>query len=203
MALTAKLKIILQANDTVVAESEDSSLWQQILVAINTEGSLPDNDEQLKTRRGALDTAPLRRSGIPSIDRFAQELGIDAPIVEGACGPTEEAPFIHLDKHHWEAFKKNTPTTGPQAVGAVALASTLLVLWKSAAGLSDPLLHEASGVLGTIGVAAKNPTRSITNCQWLQLRGGVIVLNPALTSKAIRVAKAYCLKQKSEQVKDL
>lgn len=202
MALTAKLKIILQANDTIVAESEDSGLWQQILVAINTEASLPDNGQQLKPRREALEKAPLRTSGTPSIDRLGEELGIDAPIVEGACGPTEEAPFIHLDKHHWEAFKKNTPATGPQAVGAVALASTLLVLWKGVAGLGDPLLHEASGVLSTIGVDAKNPTRSITNCQWLQLRGGAIVLNPALTSKAIRVAKAYCLKQKFDQARD-
>lgn len=35
MSFKAELKVILKADDTVVAESVDPSLWQNILVAIN------------------------------------------------------------------------------------------------------------------------------------------------------------------------
>ena len=90
------------------------------------------------------------------------------------------------------------PSRGPNAVGAVVLALTLLVLWKDKAGLGSTAMKEATAVLDTIGVTAKNPTRSINNCEWLQIRNNSVVLNPAETSKALTVAKAYCSKSPSQ-----
>lgn len=196
MVVKAKLTITLKANDTVVAEVEDSDLWQQVLTSINTGakldiGDAPDASKPEKSEKTHADHG----AGSTAISKFAAELGITQAIAKGACSPSDSPPFIHLDKHHWEALKRNTPERGSKAVGAVVLAATLLVLWKEKAGLGATPMKEAAGVLETIGVTAKNPTRSINNCEWLQLRNGTIVLNPAQTSKAISIAKAYCSKE--------
>lgn len=196
MAVKAKLTITLKANDTVVAEVEDSDLWQQVLTSINTGaklnvGGAPAASKSEESEEKHEDTG----AGSTALSKFAAELGITQVVVKGACSPSDSPPYIHLDKHHWEALKRNTPERGSKAVGAVVLAATLLVLWKEKAGLGPTPMKEAAGVLETIGVTAKNPSRSINNCEWLQLRSGSIVLNPAQTSKAIAVAKAYCMKE--------
>ena len=194
MALKAKLKIVLQANDIVVAESEDPVLWQRVLVSINSPESgiqIPDADS---TGSGLPSFDSTSDTSGSAVDVFAKQLDIDKKVLAGACSPSETKPFIYLDNHHWEALKKNTPERGSSAIGGAILAATLLVLWKSAAKLGDTMLKEAAGVLGTINVTSKNPTRSAKNCQWLQIRNGAVVLNPAEISKAIIVARAYCLK---------
>ena len=199
MTLKAKLKIVLHANDTVVAESDDTGLWQQVLVAINASNSstIETNPTMLAKPEGKGAGLTLPRGD--SVETLAQELKVGAEVLVGACGPTQESPFIHLDKHHWEALKKNTPPRGSNAVGATVLAATLLVLWKECAELGETKMREASAVVNTINVTAKNPTRSINNCEWLQLRNGAVVLNPAQTSKAIQVAQAYCLKKRPDE----
>lgn len=196
MTVKAKLTIILKANDTVVAEIDDSSLWQQVLSAVNN-GAMLSVGADVNSKQGAnLKGVPDRLDvGGTALTKFAAELGVSQVVVKGACGPTSNSPFIHLDKHHWEALKKNTPERGAKSIGAVVLAATLLVLWKEKAGLGATPLKETASVLETIGVSAKNSSRSINNCEWLQLRNGSIVLNPAQTSKAIAVAKAYCMKE--------
>jgi len=194
MALKAKLKIVLQANDIVVAESEDPVLWQRVLVSINSPESgiqIPDADS---TGSGLPSFDSTSDTSGSAVDVFAKQLDIDKKVLAGACSPSETKPFIYLDNHHWEALKKNTPERGLSAINGTTLAATLLVFWKSAAKLGDTMLKEAAGVLGTIDVASKNPSRSVKNCQWLQIRNGVVVLNPAEISKAIIVARAYCLK---------
>lgn len=198
MAVKAKLKIILKANDTVVAESDDASLWQKVLVSINTRtssaGTTNNNageSDNFDDSGGLLEN----ETSDGKVVAFAKELGVSVEILQGACSPSTETPYIHLDKHHWEAQKKILPKRGAKAIADVVVAATLLVLWKDKADLGNALLKEASVVLGTIGLNAKNPTRSINNCEWLQMRGKNIILNPAQTSRAITVAKAYCLKK--------
>lgn len=199
MTVKAKLKIILKANETVVAESADPQLWQSVLVAINNTTS---NAANLLTKGGGNLTqnddagvGSLLEDDKDVVSLFAKELEIHKEDLTGACGPTNEAPFIHLDGHYWEALKKQTPERGPKAIAPVSLAATLLVLWKKKVGLEAPTLKEAIAVLATINFAPKNTARAIKNCEWLQMRGKNIVLNPAQTSKALKIAKAYCLKQ--------
>lgn len=191
MAVKADLKIILQANEVVVAESDDQQLWQKVLAAINS-GSTNVGKPDAGSDFGS-DTGDDIDSGEP-IAKFAKQIGITVDEAIGSCDPSLEAPYIHLDKHHWESLKKNTPKRGPNAVSATALTMTLLVLWKEIAGLEGPTMKEAKDVRETIGADDKSPARSVKNCEWLQERNSRIRLNPSQTSKAIAVAKAYCQK---------
>lgn len=194
--IKAKLKIVLKANETVIAESSDPILWQNVLVAINTpsEGSTNDNLENF----GQSDKGGLLSAKGP-VQELAKEIGVSVEFLEGACSPSNSAPFIHLDKHHWEALKKVTPSRGPKAISPCALAATLLVLWKEKAKLGDSTIMDSQKVLETIGLRDKHASRSINNCEWLQLRKKAIFINPAQTSKAITLAKAYCTKELKKQ----
>ncbi|MBN68887.1 MAG: hypothetical protein CME32_06345 [Gimesia sp.] len=202
MTIKTTLKIVLHAGETIVAESENAKLWQDVLIAINSsetaEGSssnsvgLPQSSD--------LPTGSKPKSSTSSTDdnpiaKFASEVGVDEAVLTGACGPSIEAPFIHLDKHHYEALKKNTPVRGRGSVSDAALAATLLIFWKKSAGLDNVSDDEISPVLKTVDVTSSNSQRAIRNCEWLQKRGSSIVLNPAKTSQAISVIKGYCLKK--------
>lgn len=190
--IKAKLKIVLKANDIDIAESSDPILWQRVLAAISTPkesttgvnlGDISQNDtSDLSPPMGAL-------------AKLAKEIGVTIDILKGSCGPTDSAPFIHLDKHHWEAMKKATPGRGSKAISPIALGSTLLILWKEQAELGNSTIKEAQKVLGTVGITDAHPDRSLNNCEWLQMRGKNIIINPAQTSKAIELAKAYCTKE--------
>lgn len=195
MSIRAKLKIVLQADETVVAESDDAALWQKILVAINsgstdfagsTTGAIAPNPTPI---------APDGGSPSDPLGKFAAELGLSREEVQGACSPLLEAPYLHLDVHCWEAMKKQTPERGPAAYSAMAVSATLLALWFRASGLGSPTQAQAQGVLGTIGVRDQNPSRGIERSEWLQSRpGGTIVLNPAKISQATTLAKSFCSK---------
>ena len=171
MSFKAKLKVVLQADNTVVAESEDATLWQKVLLSINS-GS-PD--------LGPLEVAPsmsnLKALNVPAssgdaIGRFAKELGLPREEVEGACAPVEEEPFLRLDKHCWEAMKRQTGERGPSAYSPIAVASTLLALWFKAAELGNVTQAQAQAVLATIDVRDQNPARGIDRSEWLQSRPG-------------------------------
>lgn len=191
MAVRADLKVILQANEVVVAESDDQQLWQKVLAAINA-GTVVVGKPGTESDIGS-DAIDDTDSNIP-ISKFAKQLGITTEDAIGSCDPSLEPPYIHLDKHHWESLKKNTPKRGPNAVSATALTMTLLVLWKEIAGLEGPTMKEAKDVRETIGADDKSPARSVRNCEWLQDRNSRIRLNPSQTSKAISITKAYCQK---------
>lgn len=126
---------------------------------------------------------------------FSEELSILEEKVLGACDPQQTPPYIHLDKHHWEAFKKATPSRGRNAIAAITVAATLLALWMDAARLGNASIGDAQAVLSTLDIRDKNPERGLRNCEWLRLRGQSILLNPAQTSKAIEMARAYCEKR--------
>lgn len=196
MSFKAQLKVILTANDTVVAEVEDALLWQRVLTAINQGGSGPLLDTAAPAPAGptvAFD-APPRQVDDP-VGKFAQAVGVPREVVEGACSPAAEPPFLHLDMHCWEEMKRQTPERGPTAVSPMALAATLLALWFRAANLGNATQAQAQGVLRTINMRDQNASRGIQRADWLQARsGGVIVLNPAQASKAIALARAFSTK---------
>lgn len=196
MVVKAKLKIVLNANNVIVAESEDPALWQEVFAAINSNNANVDLGTGVQESKISPPPSVNKKviTGNTEVDKFAAEIGVAKDLIISACTPTNETPYIHLDKHHWEALKKNTPERGNKAVNAVVLASTALTIWKDTAKLGNVAITELSSVLETIGLTPKNTNRSITNCEWLQLRSGSIYINPAQTSKAIKVMSAYCNK---------
>ena len=130
------------------------------------------------------------------LEEFSKVLGVDIDIVKGACDPIIEEPFMHLDMHFWSEWSKNVPKRGVAAIGAVVLPATLLALWFRKAKLGTLSLKVSQKVLANIGIEGKNPSRSIKNCDWLQLRQGkTIQVNPAEIKKAIEVARAFCEKR--------
>ena len=129
---------------------------------------------------------------------LASELGIETSVVEGACGPSFDPPYIHLNPHNFEALKKNTPQRGPGSVPGTILAATLLALWFRAAELGQVKVDHIHEVLRTLHLSDRNAPRALKNCPWFTMRGESIVLNPAEITRAIAVARAYCLKDKPE-----
>lgn len=196
MAVKAILKIQLFANDVLVAESEDDALWQKVLAAMHGGGATTLNEEKNGDEEDGVNadrnrTRPAK--GNEGIEGFADKLGVEPDVLVGACEPSTEAPYIHLDAHFWEALKQNTPPRGAKAVAPINLAGTLLCLWFKHAGIEGrPTQAQAKAVLATVGVQENNPTRALNNCEWLQSRGGGIQINPAKQSKAVAVARAYC-----------
>ena len=189
-AVKANLKIQLLANDVLVAESSDDTLWRKVLAAMQGAGEVPNSDE-LKDEEIPRDAlSGKEQKGLAS---FAADLGLDTDAVEDACSPSDEAPFIHLEDHCWESFKKNTPPKGPKSVASINLAVTLLCLWFKYSGREgNPTQAEAQAVLGTIGEKEKNASRAVKNCAWLQSQENGIRINSAKISKAKAIAKAYC-----------
>jgi hypothetical protein len=196
-SVKATLTVVLKANEVVVAEVEDAVLWQKVLTAINGGTSALTGDlEHKDTPPGGTnpnnfgkltDTSPLAT--------LAQQLAIDPDLVQGACAPTLEPPYLHLDLHCWEEMRKHVPQRGILAIPPIVAAATLLALWFNKAGLSNPTQAQAKLVLGTINLDDPNASRSIQNTTWLQGRsGGQFVLNPAEISKAVKLAKCFCSK---------
>lgn len=204
MTVKASLKIVLMANDIEIAESDDKVLWQSVFAAINQGTSQLQAGISVHEGGGGSLTSgsqggesPVLNpvNGMDHLNKLAAELDITPAEVEGALAPTLDAPYIHLDPHCWEALKKNTPPRGPQAIAPIALAGTVLALWFRHAGIDGiPTSKQCQAVLKTIHVTDKNASRSLKNTEWLQTRGNGIVINPALRSRAIAVARAYCTK---------
>ena len=197
----AKLKVVLQADETIVAESEDPALWQRVLLAINgssaalmsTAGGGGAGDTIEQRQKLAADDAFGGES--QDVQKFARALGIAASVVEGACAPAKASPFLTLDMHCWDAMKEQTPGRGIGATTPMGVAGTLLALWMQSAKLGTATQAEVQKVLGTISIRDNNPMRSIQSSEWLQGRpGGVIVLNPARAKRAVAIAKAFCTK---------
>jgi hypothetical protein len=196
----AKLKIVLQAEEVVVAESEDPVLWRRVLTTIQG-GAAPLGGAHEEERGEDEGTEEMEQEATPrpsakgAIGKFAAAIGVTPTALVGASEPTAEPPYLVLDAKAWEAFKKNTPPRGPNAVAALQLAGTLLCLWFKYAGINGrPTQAQAAAVLDGLGVVDKNPSRAIKNCPWLQSRPDGIQINPAEMSKAERVAKAFVLK---------
>ncbi|HWY61400.1 MAG TPA: hypothetical protein VNW15_05820 [Rhizomicrobium sp.] len=199
MATKAKLTVVLKANETVVAESDDPGLWQQVLAAIQG-GGLP---AAIKSEVVPLEEFVPSGGGNKSIENFARGLGIQSGILIGAISPSRDAPYLHLDRHCWAQMKKEVPQRGPGSISATGLAGTLLALWFKEAKMDMQATQAlAAAVLNTIDFTDKNTSRGIKNTKWLQGRaGGAIVINPAEIVKAQAIARAFCTKQWSEAIR--
>lgn len=192
MAVKANLKIQLFADKVMVAESDDEHLWRKVLASMQGAAStdvLEENDEDIDLEQ----PNPIKAKGISGL---AKTLGVKVSVLTGACEPTNEPPYLHLDVKCWASFKKNTPARGSNAIAASQLAGTLLCLWFTYGGIAGrPTQAQTLEVLDGIGVIDNNSSRAIKNCAWLQSRQDGIQINPAEISKAEAVAKAFVTKQ--------
>lgn len=201
-AVKAKLTVTLKADEVTVAEVDDAPLWQRVLTAIQTGKTdlLLDNggiDQLIDPSAGK---RPPRPAGGDPIDKLAAEIGLDRAVVEGACSPTTDPPFLHLNAHCWQAMRKQLPVRGgTYALNAIAAASTLLALWVRAAGLPAATQAQALTILDQVGAEDKNPSRGVKRATWLNTRGrGQILLNPSEISDAVILARCFCSKSWTE-----
>jgi len=190
MAIKARLKLILTADDVVVAESEDTRIWQAAFQAI--QGA--NIDQVLGTNAPGpgkeIEWVPEEeRSAILAL---ASGLGIEPQALLSACHPRMIAPYIFLDKRYWEAFKHQTAERGRTAVSNAVLALTLLLLWGEKINLERVTLRDGMAILKAISARDEHASRAVENCPWLQKTSGRIVLNPEKISRAIAVAQAFC-----------
>lgn len=207
MAVTAKLTIRLLAEEVTVAESVDPLLWQDVLAAVNSgaarlnRDAVPaggERDSSTHDEKSGKGGAPAPRTpakGGGGHAAFAHELGVTLDELDGALSPSTDAPYLALDSHCWEAFKKNTAPRGKGAVPAIAFAATALALWFRHAGIpGNPTPKQCQEVLATIHVEDKNPTRGVRNSDWLKANAGTIAINAANRTKATRIVAAFCKK---------
>lgn len=196
MVIKAHLKLILTADNVVVAESEDPAIWQAAFQAI--QGA---NIEQVLGTKSMnqdenIDWVPEEeRSAILSL---AGDLGIEPQALLAACHPRMIAPYIFLNKRYWEAFKHQTAERGRTAVSNAVLAITLLLLWGEKINLERVALRDGMAVLKTISARDEHASRAVENCPWLQKTMGKIVINPEKISRAIAVAQAFCTQSAPE-----
>jgi len=189
----ANLKISLYANDVLIAESKSAHLWQKVLSAIAS----GDTEEAPLIIQKELDNSNEKQEESETdnaISIFAKEINVDRDKIIGACRPSMDPPYIQLDKRYWEKFLNSTPRRGPQSISKLGLASTILCFWFEYAGFQEaPTVSQCQNVLATINAQDNNPTRSLTNSEWIQKSGKGLVINPAKTSRAIEVCSAYCM----------
>jgi hypothetical protein len=191
MALRAKLRVVLMADGVTIAETEDPRIWQAAFQAIQGDGSSLSGGDDEK-----IEWVPEEER--VAIHAFAKELDIEIADLMAACHPRPIPPYIFLSKHHWEAFKRNTPERGRNAVSNAVLALTLLLLWAEKAHIDRITVRDGYAVLRAISARDEHASRAIENCPWLQTGLGRVQLNPESISKAISVARAFCLKQAPE-----
>lgn len=184
---------VLMADDVTVAEPKAPEIWKTTFQVIQS----------------GLDGAALKKPNedlsewVPEEERvairsFAAELGVDVKDVLAACHPRTMPPYLFLNRRHWEAFKRQTPERGRNAVSNAVLAVTLLLLWAEKINLDRVSQRDGMAVLRAISASDEHAGRAVDNCPWLQRSTGRVVLNPDEISKAIAVARAFCLQQAPE-----
>ncbi len=202
--IRTNLTVRLLAGEVVVAEADDPHLWHQVLGVI-TAGSqqsekivrvakeaVAEMDERSSEDSSATPTITPNPSD--AIDRWATELGTEPTILKGALDPETDPPYLHVDNRTWEAFRKNYPTAGRNAIPPIVLGATALASWMDLLGLEPPTLQQAGELLRRIHVRVANPTRSIRNCDWLRIKGERVVLNPAQISEATALLRNFATK---------
>ncbi len=184
------LSVKLFAGEVLVDQSTDVALWQRVLLEIrgvtpnDKPGGSPENGDSSESKRGN-----------SSLARFAKFVGVTADELRGGLDPSDEAPFISLDGRSWEALKRNTPTRGPGGVPPAVLAATALTAWQKHQPIGDVTLSIVRNAMNTIDLDDPNAARALNNCDWLQIKGGRVVLNPARLSSAARLLRAFCKRE--------
>ena len=180
-----------------MAESEDPEIWKAAFEAIQTGlggGGLRKLDEQLSEWVPEEERVAIRS--------FAAELGIEVKDVLASCHPRAIPPYLFLNRRHWEAFKRQTPERGRNSVSNAVLATTLLLLWAEKINLDRVALRDGMAVLRAISAGDEHASRAVENCPWLQRSAGRVVISPEEISKALAVARAFCLQQPPEWPED-
>lgn len=193
MSKKPELKVSLLAGGVEVASSTDSSIWLSAMAAIT--GASTTLGPAVASPTPAVATPLGNSSASDPVSAFAAELEVTTDQLHGAASPSAEAPFIHLDHRYWEALKQKTPPRGVGAIPGVVLAATLLLLWNRHAKFGRVTGAMCDAVLGTINHEEKNRSRSLKGCEWIQVREDGLRLDPANTSSAVRLAKAYATKE--------
>lgn len=189
------LVVKLMAGDTQIDQSTDVGLWQRVLAEIR--GVAPPFASAIPAALvvpvgGRAETPSARQGAGSTLEDFAAELGITVEELVGGLGPSTEPPFISFDDRSWETLKKNTGKRGPGAVSPAVLAATALTSWRAHAKTDEVTLQMVRATLQTIHLDDANASRSISNCAWLQDKGGRIVPHPAKKSLGLHLLKAYC-----------
>lgn len=195
----AHLKLILMADDVVVAETDDADIWRIAFQAIHGDGSSMGLE---RTREAELAEWVPENERV-AIRSLARDIGVDVRDLLSACHPRSVPPYIFLSRHHWEAFKRNTPERGRTAVSNAVLALTLLSLWAEKINTERITLRDGMAVLRAISARDEHARRAAENCPWLQFSVGRVVLNPDRLSKAIAVAYAFCTMQEPKWEDDI
>lgn len=199
MVVKAKLKVQVLADDVVIAESDDPTFWQSVLSAIHSDSASVQGDSAPTPPTPVAATTASRpdfQGGSDSVGLFANALSLEPEAVHGACSPRSTPPYLHLDHHYYEAFRRNTPTRGRSAIPNVTLVGTLLALWFKYAKLENGAeVGLIQQILQDLNAQGPNAARSLKNCPWLQYRSSRVHLNPAKISQALEVARAFCKQQ--------
>ena len=127
------------------------------------------------------------------VDRWAVLVGVNTDLLQAACSPTLEPPYLVLDREAWTAWRGNVARRGPGAVSDVVLAATLLVQWLEAAARRPPMAADAVAVLEGLGMRPNNVARSLRNGRWIEVRrSGELCIEPVGASLAQEAVRAFC-----------
>lgn len=182
------LIVKLFAGDALVDQSADVALWQRVLAEIrNVDAPGSSGSEKQGSERAS--------SGMGPVASFAKAIEVSVDELQGGLSPQADGVLIALDGRNWEALKRNTPPRGPGSVSPGALAATALVMWQKHQPFGDVTFQTVRAVMDTVKLEDANLSRSLGNCDWLQVRGGRVYLNPARTSSAARLLRAYCRRE--------
>jgi len=196
--LKAQLRLILMADDVVVAETDDAEIWRIAFQAIHGgQGSASFDHAQ-----DAALAEWVPENERVAIRSLARDIGVDVRDLLSACHPRSVPPYIFLSRRHWEAFKRNTPERGRTAVSNSVLALTLLALWAEKINIDRITLRDGMAVLRAISARDEHARRAAENCPWLQFSGR-IEINPDRVSKAIAIAHAFCTMQEPKWEDDI
>src|SRR5688572_2254633 len=106
--LKATLRVVLYAGETEVVESLDEGVWQETFARIRGH-FLPAKSRLDKVEHPSHSETQIGNNDYDqAIVRWASAMGVSPEEVEGACSPSRETPFLHLNAHNWESLKKNT-----------------------------------------------------------------------------------------------
>ncbi len=156
-AVKAKLTVILEADEVVVAEVQDPVLWQHALTVIHVgKPDLPGPNLGAASSADKLQKPkdPVTDEEAGPLGSMALQLGLDPAQLQGACSPQAEAPHMHLDAHCWEEMKQQLPSRGPLAVSPIVVDNSFgVVVSKGQLRNSDP----SAGKGGTCNDQHKRP----------------------------------------------
>ncbi len=126
---------------------------------------------------------------------LAAEIGASPAHIEGALGPTDIPPWLHIDGAHWADFRDRSPKAGRNATNDVQFTALALALWYRHLDRQAPNLGDIRGAVKGSGLNPKNAARSIENSPLLQRRGDQVLVRPTELGRSRMLLRAFCLGQ--------